>query len=152
MSPATWRPRRTPTSTYLAGIIVVFVVAALYWCMRKSVVVVPDLVIEGEPTAPTLTLFQRLNWLWSCLFVLPALYLGAAGFRVSVLCGSLAYGIGTVLGWWVAESGIVSPTPFFALNSSGCSLKALASPPHGVLHWLSSATRAAASCYGFTRN
>ena len=106
MSPGTWMPRRTPTSTYLAGIIVVFVVAALYWCMRKSVVVVPDLIIE-EPITPTLTLFQRLNWLWSCLFVLPALYLGAAGFRASVLCGSLAYGIGTVLGWWVAESGIV---------------------------------------------
>jgi hypothetical protein len=111
MSPATWMRRRTPTSTYLAGIIVVFVVATLYWCMRKSVVVVPDLVIEGELVTPTLTLFQRLNWLWSCLFVLPALYLGAAGFRASVLCGSLAYGIGAVLGWWVAESGIVLADP-----------------------------------------
>ena len=66
MSPATWMPRRTPTSTYLAGIIVVFVVAALYWCVRKSVVVVPDLVMEGEPVTPTpLTLFHRLNGLWS---------------------------------------------------------------------------------------
>jgi hypothetical protein len=111
MSPATWMRKRTPTSTYLAGIIVVFVVAALYWCMRKSVVVVPDLVIEGELVTPTLTLFQRINWLWSCLFVLPALYLGAAGFRASVLCGSLAYGIGAVLGWWVAESGIVLADP-----------------------------------------
>jgi hypothetical protein len=51
---------------YLAGIIVVFVVAALYWCVRKSVVVVPDLVMEGEPVTPTpLTLFHRLNGLWS---------------------------------------------------------------------------------------
>jgi hypothetical protein len=37
---------------YLAGIIVVFVVAALYWCVRKSVVVVPDLVMEGGTCHP----------------------------------------------------------------------------------------------------
>jgi len=90
---------------------VTFVVAALYCCMRKSIVVVPDLVIEREHITSTLTLFQRLNWLWSCLFVLPALHLGAAGFRASMVCGSLAYGIGIVLGWWVTESGVVLADP-----------------------------------------
>ena len=149
MSPATWMPRRTPTSTYLAGIIVVFVVAALYWCARKSAVVVPDLVIEGEPITPTLTLFQRLNWLWSCLFLLPGLYLGAAEFRPSVLCGSLAYGIGTVLGWWVAESGIVLADPLLRpqlerMLAQGFGFAAA----RGVLRWLSSTTRAAAAIKG----
>jgi len=98
------------TSRRLVALLATLFVSFAVWAIRKSAVT-SDIGMNGAPWVPDLNIFQVLHWLWLVLFVTPAVYIGTARIRTAVLCGVFSYGLGTLLGWCVAELGSVLSDP-----------------------------------------
>jgi hypothetical protein len=103
-------PNKLLTSRTLVALLGTLFVTFAVWAISKSTVT-SDIGMNGAPWAPDLNFFQRLHWLWLVLYVAPAVYIGTARIRTVVLCGAFAYGLGTLLGWCVAELGSVLSDP-----------------------------------------
>lgn len=81
--------------TLLVTILATISVAGIFWCIQHSYALNVDQ-SEAEFRS-TLTLFQRLDWLYRILFLAPGLFIGAARVRAPILCGVAAYGFGCTL-------------------------------------------------------
>jgi len=91
------------TYTWLATLIATLAVALLFWCINHSYVLNAD---ESEADLRAgLSLFERLDWLWKILFLLPGLFIGAAGIRFPILCGVVAYVTGCEV-LWLCDGGL----------------------------------------------
>jgi hypothetical protein len=89
--------------TWLATLIATLVVALIFWCINHSYVLNVD---ESETDFRAgLSLFERLDWLWKILFLVPGFFIGAAGIRVPILCGVVAYVTGCEI-LWLCDGGL----------------------------------------------
>jgi ABC-type Fe3+ transport system permease subunit len=91
------------TQTWLATLIATLAVVVLFWCINHSFVLNVD---ESEADFRAgLSLFERLDWLWKILFLVPGLLIGAAGIRFPILCGVVAYVTGCEV-LWLCDGGL----------------------------------------------
>ncbi len=90
------------TPSWVLIFVAMLFVMGTFWAVQASSVTF-DLRVEGYNTAPNLSLFQRLHWLWAFLAFAPAIYIGAANVCSPLLSGAVAYGMGVPLGWCAAQ-------------------------------------------------